>query len=286
MSDSTAAPELVTAADIAAVEMPAPTAPAPSVTDQAEPAPAASQIHAPESALVDKAGVAFDPARHVRHISRTTGRWLPLFDKAGVAFDPARHVPHISRTTGRWLPRGGRKKAKVPAPGGVTSPGAPAPASSAPPPRSYVAPDTPPPATASAGSGAARSEPAAEEDHSADAGEVLATGAQFVAGLVFDAPEECAAAPTQHRHMVTATAAWLRARGTRLAAGAGVLLMFAAWLLATLRKPKVNATVRRWLGQDASPKPAAAVTHRAPATPAASPPAGAGGTIPAQFRID
>jgi hypothetical protein len=86
-------------------------------------------------------------------------------------------------------------------------------------------------------------------DYSADAGEVIAHGAQLTAGLVFDAPEDCQATAEEHRHMVEATAAWIRSKGWQAAAGVGLVLMFAAWLLKVLQKPKPQAKFRSWFSR-------------------------------------
>ena len=166
-------------------------------------------------------------------------------DDGGVPFDPARHIHHKNRHTGRWMPKGGRK------PGSKAAP-APAPA---PQPQSFIPSTEPaapkeeaaakPAAAASAVSGAAGPGETVT-DHSSDAGEVASRAIQFTAGVILKAPEDCTAAPVEHKHMVNATAAYIRSKGWQTTAGIGLLLMFAAWLLKVMQKPKPQETVRSW----------------------------------------
>lgn len=187
-------------------------------------------------------------------------------DRGGAPFDPVRHNAKLHPHSGRWMPRKRRSASGVTLPASPSAVASPKPAAPA---VSFI-PAEIPPAEPAEDTPERKETPAAPAavDHAADAGEVMASGAQFVAGLVFDAPEDCTATPAQHRHMVNACAAWLRARGLQIAAGAGLLLMFAAWLLSTMRKPKVHARLREMLGYDA----AAAARNVTPvtATPATS----------------
>jgi hypothetical protein len=66
------------------------------------------------------------------------------------------------------------------------------------------------------------------------------------AGVVFDAPEDCTPPLAEHKNMVRAVAAYVRARGWHIAAGFGLALMFAAYLLRIARKPRPAAKVRAW----------------------------------------
>jgi hypothetical protein len=162
------------------------------------------------------------------------------------------------------MPRGGRKPAVAAA---GTPPGAPAAtAASRPPAPSFIPPEEPPAA-------ATEEKPTGEAvrivDHSTDAGEVIARGAQLTAGIVFDAPEDCQATDAEHRHMVEATAAWIRSKGWQAAAGVGVLLMFAAWLLKVLQRPKPQAKFRSWFSVGSEPSAdAGAASAQGNGTPA------------------
>jgi membrane-bound lytic murein transglycosylase B len=69
---------------------------------------------------------------------------------------------------------------------------------------------------------------------------------EVVAGIAFDSPEDCTPPAAEHANMVRAVAAYLRAKGWQAAAGVGILLMFGAYLLRVLRKPKPQAKVREW----------------------------------------
>lgn len=168
-------------------------------------------------------------------------------DSKGTPFDAARHVPRLHPRTGRWMPRGGRKPGVTPPAG--SAPGASQDAPSAPPPPSYIPPEEPAPASDEK-PGASAEPPPPTVDHSDDAGEVVCSSIEVIAGIVFDSPEDCTPAASEHKNMVRATAAYIRAKGWQASAGVGLLLMFGAYLLRVLRKPKPNATVRRWVGLD------------------------------------
>ncbi|MDD2764168.1 MAG: hypothetical protein PHE83_09375 [Opitutaceae bacterium] len=235
-------PETVTAAAITPTDMPAPTVPAPSAVpvDCDVPMPPVDPLPAPASGEVDRHGKPFDPARHVHTLHPKTGAWMP-----------------------RRKPRAAAASAGT---GAAGSPSSPPPAASfIPPEEPPAAPpaDTPPP------------EPAV--DHSSDAAEVVCRSAQFALGIVFDAPEACTPAVTEHKHMVEATAAYIRAKGWQAAAGVGLVLMFAAWLLKVFQHPKPMAKIRGWF-QDAK------VNHARDVTPEGERPGGtssvpAGGAV-------
>lgn len=221
--------EQVSAADVAPVEVPTPTAPAS--------APASPSSVVPETP--PKPAVVTDGAA-------SAGDSAPLdLDRAGVAFDPARHVRRKHPKTGRWMPKGGRRPAAAGA-----DPGA---ARSAPPAPSFIPSNIPPPAP-DAGTGAASStpEPAptpAEPiaDHSNEAAECAAQALQFAAGVAFDAHEDCACSPAEHRSMVQSFAAYIRAKGWQATAGAAMFLVLAAYLLRVLRKDKPREKVAAWI---------------------------------------
>lgn len=206
-------------------------------------------------------------------------------DSADVPFDSARHLPKKHPHTGRWMPKGGRKvgpssaaTSSASSHGETSKPSAPAPAS-------FIPATPPPPPAESAESdapGSSRAPDARAEvvDHSDDAGEVACQVAQFTAGVLLDAPEDVAPSAAEHRHMVKATAAYIRSKGWQATAGIGLALMFAAWLLKTLRKPRPMAKVHGWLHlDDAAAKPAenskpgaSSTTPAAPAQPPGLPP--------------
>jgi hypothetical protein len=110
-------------------------------------------------------------------------------------------------------------------------------------------------------------------DHSDDAAEVGCRAVQFVAGVALDAPDDVQPTPAEHKHMVRATAAYIRSKGWQATAGIGLALMFGAWLLKVLSKPRPMSKVRGWLHLDA-PAPAAAGEKPTPgvtARPAGNP---------------
>lgn len=236
MSDET--PTSVTAADITPRDMPVPTE---STLTQGAAA-------APESHKLGPAGSTPAPA------SIPTG----TLDDKGHAFDPARHLPRKHPHGGHWLPKGGRK------PGSV--------AQAVSKPADSFIPAKAPPAPTGTGLAERNGQESPENgpalvDHSSDAAEVAVRATQFTAGLVLDAPKECEASPAEHKHMVNATAAYIRSKGWQTAAGVGLLLMFAAWILKVLQQPKPREKVKSWFTPDeprpvapADSKPAAAAT--------------------------
>lgn len=229
MSDT---PTAISAENIAPASLPAPTSAAPTPAPESAPAPASPDSASPGTT-----------------------------DAKGTPFDPARHVPRLHPRTGRWMPRGGRKPGVTPPaspPPGESPAGAPAP--------SYIPEEEPPPPANEDAKAGESATPAV--DHSDDAGEVVCSSIEVIAGIVFDAPEDCTPAPAEHKNMVRAVAAYIRAKGWQATAGVGILLMFGAYLLRVLRKPKPNATVRRWVGLDKAAEKARDVTP-ADARPAA-----------------
>lgn len=215
-------PEPVTAADITPLDMPKPDAPAPDSSTQGATA-------APETQSPGPAGSTPAPA--------PTAAPLEL-DAGGVPFDPEKHARAKHGKTGRWMPR--RPKRKAAAPGAAESRTLPAP--------SYIPPGEPPqPAAPEAEQAAATASP----DHSEAAAECVARSAQFVAGIVFDAPEDCTPPAAEHAGMVRATAAYIRAKGWQFAAGSAVGLVFGAWILRTLQKPRPREKLRDWLQRTA-----------------------------------
>ncbi len=201
-------------------------------------------------------------------------------DAGGVPFDSARHLPRKHPHSGRWMPKGGRKPgASSAATSSASSPGASSNVSR-PAPASFIPAAPPPPPAGEVVTTEAAPAPAADAraevvDHSDDAAEVACRAAQFAAGVVLDSPEDCTPPPAEHKHMVKATAAYIRSKGWQATAGIGLALMFGAWLLRVLSRPKPMGKVRGWLHLDekapAAPadKPAAGVTAR-PAAPAQS----------------
>ncbi len=168
-------------------------------------------------------------------------------DEHGHAYDPAKHIPVKSRTTKTWMARGGRKKKSA-------LPGAASPANSVQP-GPAAAPDfselkkileSGPAETEAAGTKKEETPDGPTIDHSTDAAEVACRVAQFTAGLILDAPDDTTPPNGEHKHMVDATAAYIRFKGWHAVAGIGLALMFAAWLLKVLQKPKPRETVRRW----------------------------------------
>jgi hypothetical protein len=251
MSDQ---PETVSADEITPTHMPTPIAPA----SAAQPQPAAAPS---------------EPAPVTPEADANVAR-----DSAGVPFDAARHLSKKNPHTGRWMPRGGRKP-KVAASGvpNGTSPGVPASdASSAPRVESFIPTEPPPPKPEGNAASADKAAPEPEIEHSDDAAEVVCSALQVVAGIAFESPEDCTPAPAEHKNMVRATAAYIRAKGWQATAGIGLALMFGAFLLKVLRKPKPQAKVREWFGldgaKDVTPPEALAggVSRQADAPPAQS----------------
>lgn len=207
-------PETVSAADITPKDMPAPTSPA---SPQGGTVP--SEAHNPAPAGSTPAPAPTTPIEGEK-------------DSAGVVWDAVRHIRAKNKHTGRWMPRGGRR------------PGVPA---KSPPAKteSFVPAVVPaPPAEINPPAETTPSAPVV--DHSTDAGEVIAQATQLTAGIVLKAPEETRASPAEHKHMVEATAAYIRSKGWQAAAGIGLLLMFTAWLLKVMQRPKARETVAGW----------------------------------------
>lgn len=215
-------PEHVTIDDVAPTSVPIPTAPAPTVTSETP------------------------PAEQVASSASTSANAV---DDAGTPFDGTRHLPKKHPRTGRWLPRGGRKPRAA-----TTTPSTDA-STSQPPPPSFIPPQPPPPPE-SAAQPPPKSEASSAQavDHSEDAGEVLCSAVEVAAGVIFDAPEDCTPPVAEHKNMVRAVAAYVRSRGWHIAAGLGVGLMFAAYLLRVVRKPKPGAKLRSWLQFDRAEK--------------------------------
>ncbi|HYC70020.1 MAG TPA: hypothetical protein VEB66_02365 [Opitutaceae bacterium] len=191
-----------------------------------------------------------------------------------MAFDPAKHNRSKHPHTGRWMPKGGRTKRDG------SSPASPGPVTSAP---SFIPKDVPPaasPEKASLPAPAASAETGVAVpivDHSSDVGEIVSRSVQLTAGIVFDAAEECTATAAEHNHMVKATAAFIRSKGWQAAAGLGLFLMFTAWVMKILQKPKVGEKVRSWFRREEPTPSVEAPTKPQPATPAqpsAAPPDG------------
>jgi hypothetical protein len=233
MSDT---PATISADDIAPAALPTPTAPA--VT-----AGAPTQT-TPEGA--NTAGVSADSAPALDASQPAAG----TLDAKGTPFDPSRHIPRTHPRTGAWMPRGGRKAGVTPP--ASANPGIAQTTPSTPPPASYIPAEEPPPP--SADEPKPSTPPAPEVDHSDDAGEVVCSSVEVIAGIIFDAPEDCTPSAVEHKNMVRAVAAYIRAKGWQATAGVGLLLMFGAYLLRVLRKPKPNAAVRRWVGLDRAEK--------------------------------
>lgn len=207
-------PESVTAKEITPLEMPVPDAPP----------PGDAMVVPGDAPAAAAAAPAAAPA--------ATGE----IDSGGVVFDPLRHTHARHPHTGCWMPRGGRKpKPKPNAPAG-------------PPAASYIPPGEPAPAPAPP----AEPTPPAGPDHSDAAAECVARSAQFVAGLAFDAPDDCTPPAAEHDSMVRASAAYIRAKGWNFTAGAAVFVVFLAWLLRLAQKPRPRAKLREWLNGDAS----------------------------------
>ena len=249
-------PETVNAADITPQDMPTPTAPATTSPQQGGTAPGA--IHPPASA-----GSTPAPAPTVAP---------GTLDDQGHPFDPARHLPRKHPRGGHWLPKGGR------------TPGSPAKAAAAPM-ASFIPAKVPSPLPDPSepepnGPESPRAASAAV-DYSADAGEVAARAVQLSAGIVLKAPKETTASPAEHRHMVEATAAYIRSKNWQAAAGVGLVLMFAAWLLKVLQQPGPQATVSGWLKPE--PEPARPAPSGTPGRPAPSNPQPATHDLPASI---
>lgn len=221
---------LITAAAITPPDMPAPTGPTPSAQEGT--APSGIINPAPAGSTPDSAPTAVIPG---------------TLDDKGHAFDPARHLPRKHPHGGHWLPKGGRKPRAIPV--------QPAP--------SFI-PDRVPDEKVQATDNPA---PPATADHAADAGEVIARATQLTAGVILDAPKETTASASEHKHMVEATAAYIRAKGWQTAAGVGLILMFAAWLLKVLQQPAPQAKVRSWFSggqpRNVTPEPSASAPRPA-----------------------
>lgn len=249
-------PEVITPTDMPEATVPAPGSPSQGATaaPAGTPAGEAGSIPAPAPASgeVDSAGVVFDPARHIHKKNPHHGRWMP------------RKPKRVATSTG-------------------AATGAAA-AGSAPPPASFI-PAEEPPAAPPAGEPEAAPAPRLEPgpDHSSDAAEVVCRAMQFGLGLAFDAPEACTPTATEHRHMVEATAAYIRAKGWQTAAGLGLFLMFAAWLLKVLQQPKPREKIRSWFidGRAARAKDVTPKSDR----PAAGAESGATGPTPLPANI-
>lgn len=204
-------------------------------------------------------------------------------DAAGVPFDPARHLEKMHPHSGRWMPRAqkGVKKRSASSAGTFSgsSPGANSNVSP-PAPVSFI-PATPPPAPAELvdeSKPAETAEPLQVVDHSDDAAEVGVRAVQFGLGVVLDAPEDVTPAAAEHRQMVKTVSAYVRAKGWQATAGVGLVIMFAAYVLRVLNRPRPMAKVRGWFSLDApaaaskaapasAPKPD---EPRAPAAPSSS----------------
>lgn len=226
----------ITAADITPADMPAPTSAAPKTNLQGGTAPSGDHTPAP-------AGSTPAPAPTSAEV-----------DSRGVPFDPARHLPRKHPIGGQWMPKGGRKP-KVAKPAPAPTPEA---ARQASPVESFIPPDVPP---AEQPAAAERAPDAHAEivDHSEDAAEVVCRAAQFGAGIVLDAPEDVTPAPAEHKSMTKATAAYIRTKGWQATAGVALFLVFAAWILRVVNKPRPREKIRGWLkldGQPAGPSPA------------------------------
>lgn len=239
-------PEHVQAAQIAPPAMPTPTAPA---STAAEPpsAPAASSAQIVDETNRDSAGVPFDATKHTRKHPKT----------------------------GRWMPRGGRKPRQ---PG---QPAAGAPETPAP---SFIPKDAPPPSPAESNAPESKAEPASAPpvtesgaDYSADAGECVSEALQFGAGVVFDAPDDCAASPAEHKRMSSAFAAFVRSKNWQATAAVAAALVVVAFILRTLKKDKPRAKFRSWFTPARPPvdvtPPDARPKTAAPAKPAEPEPA-------------
>ena len=101
--------------------------------------------------------------------------------------------------------------------------------------------------TASAETPRASARAADAVDRADDAAEVVCRAVYTGAGVVFDAPEDCDPKPAEHENMRKAVAAYNRAKGWAFGAGVGLLLVFAAYLLRTLRKPGPSKNFRAWV---------------------------------------
>ncbi len=176
-------------------------------------------------------------------------------DARGTAFDPSRHTGKKNRHTGIWMPKGGRKKKFTQGAEGQAGNHIPSRAGSspAPAPSASFIPENEPAAPAAETEARERSEaaePSGGADHSEDAAEVVCRAAQLGAGFVFDAPEDCTPAGAEHKSMVKATAGYIRLKGWQATAGVALAIVFAAWVLRILNKPKPQAKVRSWLNLD------------------------------------
>jgi len=205
-------------------------------------------------------------------VPHTVGDIASEADAAGVPYDPTRHLHRRHPSTGRWMPRGGRRpkssSSAASGAGGV----------------SYIPPEVPapPPSSEDAktpGASSADAARSAESEDQADAaGECAARALQFSAGVVFDAPDDCTPAGPEHRGMVRAFAAYIRAKGWQGTAGTAVFLVIAAWLLRVLTKEKPRSTIRGWIDHakakaahdvtpaDAVPRPISTAAATASAT--------------------
>lgn len=233
--------EIVSAAEITPADMPTPTATA-SHSPQGGTVP--GEVH-----NLAAAGSTPAPAPTVAP---------GTLDDKGHPFDPARHLPRKNRIGGHWMPRGGRK------------PGSPAKADSRPV-ESFI-PATVPATTLDMSAAEINALDSAKKgteplDYSADAGEVASRAVQLTAGIVLKAPKETVASPAEHKHMVEATAAYIRSKNWQAAAGVGLVLMFAAWLLKVLQQPGPQATVSGWLKPEDKPRDVTPTPSRPAAAP-------------------
>lgn len=244
-------PQIVTADDVAPPPPPVPTAPA----VEAAPAPAPA---VPPAA---------DPADPLQ------------LDKAGVPFDAAKHLRRKHPATGRWMPKGGRRPKSATFPSTPAAEGPPPPAPSFVP---KVAPPPPAPSPDAEPSASAGPAPEPVADHSREAGECAAHALQFLAGTVFDAHADCAASPGEHRGMVEAFAAYVRSKGWQATAGAATFLVVVAYLLRVIRKDKPRAKLSAWIAE-ARAATAKNVTppENRPAAPTPAAPAPAPAPVPA-----
>lgn len=229
MADPENNPETVAASDITPDDMPAPTVPAQKISPQGGTVP--SEAHNPAPA-----GSTPAPASTVAP---------GTLDDKGHVFDPLRHLPRKHPHGGHWMPKGGRK------PGSH--------AKSPPRPVASFIPDKvpaplPDPSAAETNRQESPKNGPAAVDHAADAGEVAARAVQLTAGILLKAPKETTASPAEHRHMVEATAAYIRSKNWQAAAGASLLLMFVAWLLKVLQQPGPQATVSGWFEPGEQPR--------------------------------
>lgn len=221
MSDESAV-QTVSADDITPLDMPPPTG-----------EPVAQPIPQPDS-------VSENLRKNDAHDAHVTP--ADEIDRGGVKFDGKRHLRRLHPTTGRWMPKGGRRPKS---PAASSRPGVEQP--------SYI-PASVPPAPPSPDSvktitdeipSAAQS--TAADDQADAAGECAARALQFAAGIVFDSPDDCTPPGPEHRSMVRAFAAYIRAKGWQGTAGTSVFLVIVAWVLRVLMKEKPRAAIRGWI---------------------------------------